>query len=125
MKFNRVGLLVLVVGIATTSGCATYRTSSNINSEPTSAVDTITQVIITEGDLPDKKYEEIGPIAVSIIRPTVLHAVPTKEQANELLVEKARMIGANAVINVTYKTGNGLLTWGYKDAKGTGVKITE
>jgi len=125
MKLNKIGLIVLVIGIATTSGCATYRTSSNIKSEPVSAVDTTTHVIISEGDLPDRKYKEIGPIEVSVKKLTVFHKGPTKEQANEALIEKARVIGANAVIHVTYKSGVGLTTWGYMDAKGTGVKIAE
>jgi hypothetical protein len=125
MKLNSIGLLVLVIGIATTSGCATYRTSSNIETKPASAVDTATLVIISEGNLPDRKYKEIGLIEVSVKKLTVFHKDPTKEQANEALIEKARVIGANAVINVTYKSGIGFTTWGYMDAKGTGVKIAE
>ena len=125
MKLKKIGLLVLVIGIATTSGCATYRTDSNIKSEPASAIDTATHVIISEGDLPDRKYKVIGPIEVSVKKLTVFHKDPTKEQANEALIEKARVIGANAVINITYKSGVGFATWGYMDAKGTGVKITE
>jgi hypothetical protein len=101
MKLNSIGLLVLVIGIATTSGCATYRTSSNIETKPASAVDTATLVIISEGNLPDRKYKEIGLIEVSVKKLTVFHKDPTKEQANEALIEKARVIGANAVINVT------------------------
>ena len=125
MKHNKISLLALIICIATTSGCASYRTSSNIKTEPTSVVDTATNVIITEGDFPDKKYEVIGPIKVSIKKLTAFHKDPTKEQANEKLIEKARSIGANAVINVNYKSGIGLTTWGYMDAKGTGVKVVE
>lgn len=125
MKLNIIGLLVLVIGITTTSGCATYRTSSNIKSEPASEVDTTTHVIISEGDFPDRKYKEIGPIEVSVKKLTVFHKDPTKEQANEALIEKARLIGANGVINATYKSGVGFTTWGYMDAKGTGIKFAE
>jgi len=125
MKLNKIGLLALVIGIATTSGCATYRTSSNIKLEPASTVDTTSHVIITEGDIPDRKYREIGPIEVSVKKLTAFHKNPTKEQANTALIEKARVIGANAVIKVTYKSGVGFTTWGYMDAQGTGVKIAE
>ena len=125
MKLNRISLLVLVFGIVTTSGCATYRTSSNIKLEPATVVDTTTHVIISEGDLPDRKYKEVGPIEVSVKKLTAFHKNPTKKQANEALVEKARLIGANAVINVIYQSGIGFTTWGYMDAKGTGVKIAE
>lgn len=123
MKLNKIGLIILVICIATTSGCATYRTSSNIKSEPESVVDKTAHVIITEGDLPGQKYKEIGPIEVSVKKLTVFNKDPTKEQVNEALIEKARLIGANAVINVTYKSGIGFTTWGFMDAKGTGVKF--
>ena len=125
IKLNKIGLLILVIVMATTSGCATYRTSSNIETGSESVVDTATHVIISEGSLPGQKYKEIGPIEVSVKKLTVFHDDPTKEQANEALSEKTRVIGANAVINVTYESGVGLTTWGYMDAKGTGVKIAE
>ena len=56
---------------------------------------------------------------------TVFHKDPTKEQANEALIEKARSIGANAVVNIKYTSGIGFTTWGYIDAKGVGVKLVE
>ena len=43
--------------------------------------------------------------------------------ALEALSEKARAIGADAVINVAYRNGVGFTTWGYIDASGTGVKL--
>ncbi|MDX1771368.1 MAG: heavy metal-binding domain-containing protein [Planococcaceae bacterium] len=125
MKLNKIGILALVIGISTISGCSTYRTSSNIQSQPASVIDKTSRVIISEGDIKDQEYEEIGPIEVSVKKLTVFHKDPTKEQANEALIEKARMIGANAVVNVSYKSGIGLTTWGYMDAKGTGVKVVE
>jgi len=41
------------------------------------------------------------------------------------LIEKARSIGANAVVNIKYTSGIGFTTWGYIDAKGVGVKLVE
>lgn len=111
-----------VVATTVLSGCATYRTDSNIPSEPASTSKSTGDVMITEG-VPDKKYREIGPIEVSVKKLTLFHKDPTKEQANEALIEKARSIGADAVIKVTYKSGIGFTTWGYIDAKGTGVKF--
>jgi hypothetical protein len=125
MKLKKIGLLVVVISLVTTSGCASYRTSSNIKSEPTSAVSSNIRAIISEGSLPDRKYKEIGPIEVTVKKLTLFHKDPTKEQANEALIEKARAIGADAVINVTYEDGIGPFTWGYIDAKGIGVKFTE
>lgn len=117
-------LLAAVIAATVLSGCATYRTDSNITSEPTSAVLSKANVLILEG-VPDKKYKELGPIEVSVKKLTVFHKDPTKEQANEALIEKARIIGADAVIKVTYESGVGFTTWGYIDAKGIGVKFDE
>lgn len=125
MKLKHIGLLVLALGIATTSGCASHRMSSNVKSDSASALDSSVPVLISETSLSEKNYQEIGPIEVSIKKLTAFHKDPTKEQANEALKEKARAIGANAVMNVSYKSGIGLTTWGYMDAKGTGVKITD
>jgi Putative heavy-metal-binding len=124
LKSRKFSILAMVVVAIALSGCATYRTDSNIPSQPASSVIPQTNVLILEG-IPDTKYKELGPIEVSVKKLTVFHKDPTKDQANEALAEKARIIGANAVINVTYKSGIGFTTWGYIDAKGTGVKLDE
>lgn len=124
LKSKKFPLLAAVVAVTALSGCATYRTDSNITSEPTSAGSSKANVLILEG-VPDKKYKELGPVEVSVKKLTVFHKDPTKEQANEALIEKARIIGADAVIKVTYESGIGFTTWGYIDAKGTGVKFGE
>ncbi len=62
---------------------------------------------------------------VSIKKLTIFHSDPTRDMANAALTEKARSMGANAIINVNYVTGVGLTTWGYIDAMGMGVKIEE
>lgn len=124
MNLKKFHLLAVVIAATVLSGCATYRTDSNITSDPTSVVNSKANVIIMPGT-PDKKYKEIGPVEVSVKKLTVFHKDPTKEQANEALIEKARIIGADAVIKVTYESGIGFTTWGYIDAKGTGVKFVE
>lgn len=118
---------LLAVAVAITSGCASYRTDSNIESAtPAAAAATASvKVLLSEDRLPGRKYTEIGPIEVSVKKLTIFHQDPTKEQANEALIEKARSIGANAVIGIRYEAGVGLTTWGYMDAKGTGVKLAD
>lgn len=125
MKIKKPGLLAAVTVVAMISGCASYRTDSNISSESAPVLSASTKVLIAEDSLPNRKYKQIGPIEVSVKKLTIFHADPTKEQANEALRERARIIGADAVINVTYKSGIGLMTWGYIDANGTGVKLTD
>jgi len=124
MQPKKIYLLASITAVATLSGCASYRTDSNITSIPASALSSNTNIVILEG-VPDRKYKELGPVEVSIKKLTAFHKDPTREQANEALVEKARMIGADAVIKVTYDHGVGFTTWGYIDAKGAGVKWDE
>lgn len=125
MKHQKIALLSVVIVATLTSGCASYRTSSNISSEAPVGLSANTKVLISEDSLPGRKYKKVGPIEVSVKKLTVFHKDPTREQANEALTEKARAIGADAVVNVTYKSGIGLMTWGYIDANGTGVKLAD
>jgi hypothetical protein len=120
-----VNLALLSILIAISAGCASYRVSSNVDSPPPSTSAISVQVLISEDNLPGRKYTEVGPIEVSVKKLTLFHKDPTKEQANEALIERARVIGANAVINVKYSSGIGLMTWGYMDAEGLGVKLAE
>jgi len=117
-------LLTALAAATVLSGCA-YRTSSNIPQDPVPVVSTASpkaSVLILEG-VPDRKFKELGPIEVSVKKLTIFHKDPTKEQANAALVESALAMGADAVIRVTYESGVGWTTWGYMDAKGTGVKL--
>lgn len=125
MKHQKIALLSVVIVATLTSGCASYRTSSNISSEAPAGLSANTKVVISEDSLPGRKYKQVGPIEVSVKKLTIFHKDPTREQANEALTEKARAIGADAVVNVTYKSGIGLMTWGYMDANGTGVKLAD
>ena len=80
-------------------------------------------MVLAEDNLPGRRYTAIGPVEVSVKKLTVFHKDPTREQANEALIEKARSMGANAVVNITYSSGIGFTTWGYIDAKGTAVRL--
>lgn len=120
------GLVLALLG-----GCASYRVSSNVESPAPAAPATGTpaaaaaaSIPVLEGDMTQRKYRELGPIEVSVKKLTLFHKDPTKEQANEALAERARAMGADAVIRVTYKSGVGFTTWGYIDAAGTAIKFT-
>jgi len=124
---GRAALLAIVA--ATAVGCASYRVDSNVDSKAATATPAAAPatapVLIAEDSLPGRKYAEVGPIEVSVKKLTIFHKDPTKEQANDALIEKARSIGANAIINVRYSSGVGFTTWGYMDAKGVGVKLLD
>lgn len=126
MKLNLFAQRALLAAlVATTAGCASYRTSSNIESTAAPVAAATTPVLLAEDSLPGRKYTKLGPIEVSIKKLTVFHKDPTKDQANQALVEKARSIGANAVVDIKYSSGVGFTTWGYMDAEGTAVKLVE
>ncbi len=125
MSFTRTGLLITAMVASLVSGCASYRTESNIPAATTPAAASTGAVLISDNSLPGRKYKVIGPIEVSIKKLTLFHSDPTKEMANQALIDKARAIGADAVVDVTYKAGVGLTTWGYLDANGKGVKLSD
>ena len=54
----------LALAFATTAGCAAYRVESNIEEKPAPAAATAPagQVLLSEGNLPGRKYSEIGPV---------------------------------------------------------------
>lgn len=116
-------------------GCSAYRTDASVTTDdgarthyPTEtkvpANQAATSVQILEGPLPaGQKYASLGKIEVSVKKLTVFHKDPTREQANEALVVKARDLGANAVVNVKYESGIGMMTWGYIDASGEAVRF--
>jgi uncharacterized protein YbjQ (UPF0145 family) len=130
MGFSRMGFSTALVAALLTTGCAAYRTDSNIPTAApsatapiTTAATPVTNVLISEDSLTNRKYKVIGPIEVSVKKLTIFHKDPTKEMANDALTEKAKAIGADGVVDVTYKSGIGLTTWGYLDATGKGVKL--
>ena len=126
----RLSLVAAVAASVIFSGCASYRTDAKFESKsPESIVPNdeiiipVKGVLISPGTLPNKKHRDIGVIEVSIKKLTVFHSDPTREQANDALADKALAVGADAIINTTYKSGVGLTTWGYMDAQGTAVKL--
>lgn len=125
MKIFFLRLVSTAVCLSIVTGCASYRTSSNIPEGQLQTIPSAKTVLITEDALPNRKYKVIGPIEVSVKKLTMFHKDPTKEQADIALSEKAKQIGADAVIDVKYKTGIGFTTWGYIDASGKGVLLAD
>ena len=106
-----------------TMGVAHNASSVETVPDAAKATSAASKIILTEDNLPGRKYSELGPIEVSVKKLTLFHKDPTREQANEALIERARVLGADAVINITYESGIGFTTWGYIDAKGMAVKL--
>ena len=117
--------VVAITAFALLSGCASYRVDSNFTVEASQPGKSRPKVIISESDLFPRKYKEVGPVEVSVKKLTLFHKDPSVELVNAALVEKADAMGADAVVNVAYKSGIGFTTWGYMDAKGMCVKFTD
>lgn len=120
MKFP---LLSALLSVAILSGCASYRTDSNVNLGTPAKEVAGKEVQIMQG-VPDKPYQVVGPVQVSVKKLTVFHKDPTIEQANQALKDAAKAMGVDAVIKVVYESGIGFTTWGYMDAKGEGIRFT-
>ena len=119
-KYGFVTLMVLMM-----AGCATYRTNSDISFDSTIINAPKTVVIITIGTIGHRKYKEIGEIEAQVKKSMAYHPDPTEEQANVVLSEKAKRLGADAVINVTYESKKSYTSWGVITARGIAVKFVE
>ncbi|MDO9591749.1 MAG: hypothetical protein Q7I98_00980 [Erysipelotrichaceae bacterium] len=115
-------LSMLALSFLVLSGCAGYRTNTSRTFDSTS-VEKNQHVMIYEDSLPNKKYTDLGKIKAEVKKLTAFHSDPTKEQVNAVLCDKATNLGADAVINVHYKSGIGFSTWGYIEAEGNAVKF--
>ena len=116
-------LLAIVIVVSLASGCAAYRTNSDVTSDSTVVQKTASKVKILETGLADVSYASLGTVEAVVKKLTLFHKDPTKEQVNIVLIKKGEKLGADAVINVIYNSGVGMLTWGYMEGVGEAVKI--
>ena len=117
-------LLGLGLAVSLASGCASYRTSSNIDGGTQPAAAPVKSIpIVASGASFNKKHRVLQKIEVSIKKLTLFHADPTRAQANSELEKRAIALGCDAVLNVQYQSGIGLTTWGYIDAQGNCAKF--
>lgn len=139
MKFRHGWLLIAPV--LALSGCATWSTSSVDNApeatasagaqavaQPQTPVKAVlpSQVVLTDTDVVDRKYQSLGDVTVTVNKTTVFHPDPTPEMVNEKLREKGAELGADAVILVRYgKGGVSLWSWGSLEGKGRAIKYVQ
>ena len=117
---------------ASLTGCATWSTSSVDSKSVDTAVSTQVKktlpssVVITDKDIPDRKYQSLGDITATVNKTTIFNADPTQEMVNEKLREKASELGADAVILVRYGNGGmSLMSWGSLEGKGRAVNFVQ
>lgn len=111
-------------------GCAsTWSTSDVQGGKPAveatkAAAVPVNSIVISEGDVTDRKYTSMGDITVAVNKMTVFNADPTREQVNEKLREEAAKLGADGVLFVRYGTvGISMMSWGTLEGKGRAIKF--
>ena len=84
-----------------------------------------TDIVLTENDITDRKYETLADLEVTVNKTTIFHPDPTRELVAEKLKEEAAKLNADAVILVRYGTvGVSFFSWGSLDGKGRAIKFT-
>ena len=112
------------------TGCATWSTSkvdgASTSQNAVTGQTNVNEILLTESDITDRKYERLGDLTVTVNKTTAFHADPTKEMVNDKLKAEAAKLGADAVIHVTYgNTGVSFFSWGSLEGKGRAIRFTE
>ena len=84
---NIILILIALIIVVLSSGCATYRTSSNIESEPAYVIYSKSDIVITENDITDREYRIIGPVEVSVKKLFIFNKIRPK---NKLMMSLLR-----------------------------------
>lgn len=120
MKIHATVLLAAI----SLAGCSTYRVTSNIPG--TIAVVPPVPVLLVEGELQaERAYHELGPIEVTVRKGNPFVDAPGRRQADSALTQKARHMGAEAVIRIQYKDGFDIVSWGHIEASGVGIRFDD
>ena len=129
----------ILVAVATLmlSGCATWSTITvdKAGADAQSAPATtkggqrptpVSQIMITDNDVVDRRYASLGDITVTVNKTTVFHPEPTRDMVNEKLREKSAELGADAVVLVRYGVGGvSFWSWGSLEGKGRAIKFAQ
>lgn len=81
--------------------------------------------IVTEGEISDRPYTELGIVTAKAGKLTWVSRNPDRGDIDLKLRDKARQIGADAVVRVTYTpTGASMMSWGGIKDEGIAIKFT-
>ena len=80
--------------------------------------------IVTEGDISGRPYTELGTVSAKAGKLTWVSRNPDRGDIDMKLRDKARQMGADAVVRVHYEpTGASLMSWGGIKGEGVAVKF--
>lgn len=81
--------------------------------------------IVTEGDISDRPYTELGIVTAKAGKLTWVSRNPDRGDIDLKLRDKARQMGADAVVRVNYTpTGASMMSWGGIKGEGVAIKFT-
>ena len=81
-------------------------------------------VPVIPGDINDRPYRVVGEIKTAVRKMTVFEKDPSEAKVYRELWERARKLGADAVVNAKYgETLYGGWTWGRRHASGQAIKF--
>lgn len=81
--------------------------------------------IVTEGDISDRPYTELGTVAAKAGKLTWVSRSPDRSDVDLKLRDKARAMGADAVVRVRYTpTGASAMSWGGIKADGVAIRYS-
>jgi hypothetical protein len=115
------------------AACGTYHTShvspaSTAQSAPPAAAAArpAAGIVVTENDIPNRRYQPLGDVKVTVRKATIFDTDPTRERVAEALREESARLGADAVVLARYGTvGIGFMSWGQMDGTGRAVRFLD
>lgn len=98
--------------------------AQNVTPAPTVAAASLDPALpVTAADIADRKYVVLGPIHTNVRKATVFSKAASETKVFKELWERARKMGADAVILASYGKSHVTMTsWGSKAATGTAIK---
>lgn len=117
MNANSVYLGLALAAVVLIQGCAAPPPSNPLLSNPYRIVP------VHKGVPENTQYKKIDTINITFKRATVFDRNPNIEDANLMLQDEARRLGADAVINVAYENLLDEQNWSYIKASGEAISF--
>ncbi|MCP3735945.1 heavy metal-binding domain-containing protein [Sphingomonas sp. RP10(2022)] len=90
------------------------------------SVDAYDGVPVFAGDITDRPYRVIGDVSAGVRKATIFSKSASEQKVYRELWERARKMGADAVIHASYGRSHvTAISWGKTNATGTAVKFTD
>lgn len=121
MPISRITLCIrlpLLCGILFLTACSTYKTNTDITFESIQ-IEQKPEVLVGGKEFESYRLDYLGWVDAKVSRPSVVHAKPTKEQADVVLAKLAKEKGAQGVFFVSYNWN----LMGALHARGQAVRI--